>query len=54
MDKKQLMEDREKLIKQFVQLQEQLAMTKGAIAYIDDNLKEEEKCPTESSPKKKK
>ena len=54
MDKKQLMEDREKLIKQFVQLQEHLVMTKGAIAYIDDNLKEEEKCPAESSPKKKK
>ena len=41
LNKEQLEKDKEQLLKQYAQLQTQLVRTEGAIAYINDNLKEE-------------
>ena len=48
LDKEKLEKDKEQLLKQYAQLQTQLVRTEGAIAYINDNLKELEK-PKEDS-----
>ena len=51
LDKEQLEKDKEKLLKQYAQLQTQLVRTEGAIAYINDNLNNLDKSA--DKPKKK-
>ena len=52
LDKKQLEKDREKLVKQYQQLQTQLVRIEGAIAYISDNIKSLEEEDARNKTKK--